>query len=61
MSGDALDRKRYAQMWAEFRRVEMLNKTQRICEALDRAATYAPPNVKQDALVLARYWINRAR
>lgn len=33
----------------------------RICEALDKAVDTCPAKMKQDALVLARYWVNRCR
>jgi hypothetical protein len=36
-------------------------KALRICEELDRGCNHAAAKLKQDALVLARYYINRAR
>ena len=31
------------------------------CERLDRACDHAPAKMKQEALILARYYINRSR
>ena len=55
------DRKQLDQMYREWKRVDFLAAAARICESLDRAASYAPDKIKRDALVLARYWINRCR
>ena len=50
-----------AQLQAAYRAAEMRRRALIICEQLDEGEAYAPAKLKQDALVLARYYVNRAR
>ena len=50
-----------AALQAAYMQAEMRRRALIICEQLDEGADHAPAKLKQDALVLARYYINRVR
>lgn len=49
------------QMQRAYLQTQLRAKALRICEELDRSCNYASAEAKQDAMVTARYWINRCR
>jgi hypothetical protein len=50
-----------AALQAAYQSAEMRRRALIICEQLDEGEAYAPAKLKQQALVLARYYVNRAR